>query len=98
MTILSFNALTGRGKPGQARQFGTTAQNGGAVDLGGEVEFLEPSDATAGVELDLPRAIAPGINSGFHTDDLQSFEAMIVAALADVIGTLAPVANGSDGE
>ena len=60
------------------------------ADKSGEsVDFLELSDATVGVELKLPHSVNVMAGDGLATDELQSFEALILAAFADLIDTRA---------
>ncbi len=49
------------------------------------VDFLDLSDATAGVELKLPRIINAIAGDGLATDELQGFEALILDAFADLV-------------
>jgi hypothetical protein len=59
-------------------------------DKGGEgVDFLDQSDATAGVDLKLPHSVYVIAGDGFATDEFQSFEALILNAFADLIDTKA---------
>ncbi len=60
------------------------------MDRNGEgVDFLDLSDATAGVELKLPDSINVIAGDGLATDELQGFEALILTAFADLIDTKA---------
>ncbi|MGE0425809.1 MAG: hypothetical protein AB7O88_26350 [Reyranellaceae bacterium] len=54
---------------------------------GDGVEFLDPSDATAGVHFDLPPSVATLAAGSVVTDALQSFETLILVAFADLIDT-----------
>lgn len=53
------------------------------------VDFLDPSDATAGVHFDLPPSVATVAAGSVATDALQSFETLILMAFADLIDTKA---------
>ena len=60
------------------------------ADKGGEsVDFLDLSDATAGVELKLPHSVNGIAGDGLASDEFQDFEALILAAFADLIDSKA---------
>lgn len=60
------------------------------MDKSGEgVDFLDLSDATAGVELKLPHSVNVIAGDSLASDEFQGFEALILAAFADLVDTKA---------
>lgn len=60
------------------------------LDKSGDgVDFLDQSDATAGVDLKLPPSVYVIAGDGLATSEFQSFEALILTAFADLIDTKA---------
>lgn len=83
MTIFAYNDSVNGATPITAMQANATLL---VTDRGGDgVEFLEPSDATAGVDFDLPPSVVTVAAGSVAIDGLQSFEALILVTFADLI-------------